>query len=135
MRHQLIGNLPGEHGLEPASDVDGRQFLALPLVVRLQLRAFQLEVGFFGVGLRVHRHVFTRRHRHRSGDQAGDPRHHHVAVRRMGGCHTEHQAGRREDAIVGAQYRRAQPGDASGAVPFSLAYRHSLSATLTRACR
>jgi hypothetical protein len=45
MRHQLLGNLFGEFAIEPASDVDRRQFLVLARVVCLQFRAFQLEVG------------------------------------------------------------------------------------------
>jgi hypothetical protein len=51
MGHELLGNLFGEGGIEPASDVDRRQFLVLAYVVVLQLRAFQLEVGLFGIRL------------------------------------------------------------------------------------
>ena len=102
MGHQLVGNLFGERGIEPASHVDRRQFLVLALVVRLQFRAFQLEVGLLGVRLRVHRHVFACRHRHRPGNQAGDPRDHHVAVSRMRRRHTEHQTRRRKDPVVRA---------------------------------
>jgi hypothetical protein len=43
--HQLLGNLFGERGIEPALDVDRDQFLVLALVVCLQFRTFQLEVG------------------------------------------------------------------------------------------
>jgi hypothetical protein len=51
VRHQLLGNLFGELGIEPARDVDGRQFPVLAHVIGPQFRAFQLEVGLFGVCL------------------------------------------------------------------------------------
>jgi hypothetical protein len=68
MGHQLLGNLLGELGIKPATDVDRRQFLVLALVVCLQFRAFQLEVGQFRVCLGVHRHILACRHRHRPRD-------------------------------------------------------------------
>ena len=80
MSHQLLSHLPGERRLQPASDVDRRQLLALAFVVGLQFRALKLEVGLFGIRLRVHRNVFTRRHGHSAGDQAGDPRDHYAAM-------------------------------------------------------
>jgi len=49
MGHQLVGNLRGERGIEPASHVDRRQFLTLAGVVSLQFGAFQIEVGLLGV--------------------------------------------------------------------------------------
>ena len=102
MSHQLRGNLSGKRGIEPASDVDRREFPALANVVGLQLRTFQLEVGLLGVRLGVHRHVFTCRHRHCPGDQAGDPRDHHIAVSRVRGCDPEDQARGRKDPVVRA---------------------------------
>jgi hypothetical protein len=122
--HQLLGHLFGELGIEPASDIDRRQFPVLAHVIGPQFRAFQLEVGLFGVCLRVHGHVFARGHRHRPGHQAGDTRHHYVAVTGMRRRDTEHQARRRKDPVVGAQHRRAQPADACGAVLFRLGLRH-----------
>ena len=65
-----------------------------------------------GVGLRAHRDVFTGRHRHGAGHQAGHPRDQHVARRGGGGGDAHDQARRRDDAVVGAQHRRAQPADA-----------------------
>jgi hypothetical protein len=49
--HQLLGNLFGELGIEPPSDVDRRQFPVLARVIGLQFPAFQLEIGLFGVCL------------------------------------------------------------------------------------
>ena len=131
MRHQLPGDLFGESGIEPASDIDRRQFLVLAHVVVFQFPALQLEVGLFGIRLRVHRHVFARGHRHRPGDQAGHPRDHHVAVSRMRRRHSQHQTRRRKDPVVGAQDRRAQPAHARAAVPFRLRYRHSSRSALS----
>jgi hypothetical protein len=67
------------------------------------------------------RHVLAGRHRHGTGHQPCDPGHQDVAVTRPGGRDTEHQAGRRHDAVVGAEYRGAQPADAVGAVAFGMA--------------
>ena len=65
MGHQLLGDLFRERRIESASDVDCHQFLVLALVVCFEFRAFQLEFGLFGIGLRVDRHVLTGSHRHR----------------------------------------------------------------------
>jgi len=51
MGHQLLGDLIGEGTIEPASDVDRRQFLVLTLVVFFEFRAFKVEVGLFDVRL------------------------------------------------------------------------------------
>jgi hypothetical protein len=51
MRHQLLSNLLGEGAVQPAGNIDCRQFLVLARAVAFQFRALQLEVGLFGVGL------------------------------------------------------------------------------------
>jgi hypothetical protein len=51
MGHQLLGNLFRERSFQPASDVDCHQFLVLALVVCLEFRALNGEVGLFGVCL------------------------------------------------------------------------------------
>jgi hypothetical protein len=84
MRHQLVGDLFGERGFETASDVDRRQFLVLARVVLLQFRTFQLEVGLFGVCL------------------PATPATMYAGVRRVRGCHAQHQTGRRENPVVRA---------------------------------
>lgn len=100
--HELVGNLFGELAIEPASHVDRGQFFMFSRVVRLQFGAFQLEIGFLGVRLRMHRDILSGRHRHRACNQAGDARDHYAAVIGMRRRHTEHQTGSREDAIVRA---------------------------------
>jgi hypothetical protein len=67
------------------------------------------------------RYILAGRHRHGTGHQPGDPGHEDIAVTRPGGCDTQHQAGRRHDAIVRAQHRGAQPADAIGAMAFGVA--------------
>ena len=53
----------------------------------------------------------------RPGDQ-------YVAVSCISHCNTQHQARGGDDAIVGAQYRGAEPTDAFSAVSFQVAWRH-----------
>jgi hypothetical protein len=48
-------------------------------------------------------------------------------VSRMRRRHTQHQTRRREDPVVRAQDRRAQPPNPCAEVSFRLRYRHSLS--------
>jgi hypothetical protein len=73
MGHQLLGNLFGELGIEPATNLDRHQFLVLALVVCIQFRAFQLEVGLFGVCLGMHRNILACRHRNRPATMPATP--------------------------------------------------------------
>jgi hypothetical protein len=93
-------------------------------VVVLQFRAFQFEIGLLGICLRVDRHIFPRRHGDGSGYQAGNSREHYAVVSGMRRRHTQYQASRRKDPVVGAQYRRSQPANAPAAVPFLLVSAH-----------
>lgn len=124
MRHELRGDLFRERRLKPTSDVDFRQLLMLTSVVCFEFLAFQLKFGLFRVGLRVHRDVLTCSHRHRSGDQPCDARDQDVVVSAMRSCDSEHEAGRRKDAIVGTQYGRSEPADTRYAVLLFRLYRH-----------
>lgn len=81
-----------------------------------QLRPFARQIGLFRVGLRTDRYIFAGRHRHRTRDQSCDPRHKHVVCCRRGGGDAHDRAGSRNDAVIGAQYGRAQPTDARDAV-------------------
>ena len=122
--HQLLGNLLRERVGDAAADVDRRQLPPLALIVGGKFTALQVERGLFGIGLRADRNVLARRHRHRARDEAGDPRDHHAGMRRMRRRDPEHQACGRNDAIVGAQHRRAQPADAVRAMSFAVAGWH-----------
>src|ERR1019366_10469930 len=116
--HELFGDLLGQRPIKPAADVDGRQFRVFPLVVCLELGAFALEVGLFGVGLRVDGHVLSGSHRHGSGDETGDAGDQYTGVSGVRGGDTEHQTGGGKDAVVGTQHGGAQPANASDVVAF-----------------
>ena len=88
MRHELIGDFLRQHWIESSSDVDRCQFAAFARIVRLEFFALAIEVGLFGIRLRVDRHILARGHRHGAGYQPGDSRHHDVAMCRMCGGNT-----------------------------------------------
>jgi len=108
MRHELVGDLFASAG---ASRVlrDRRQFVALALLVRLDLLALALESAFSVVCLRVDGH--TRRQPSTSLRQPGrqlQQSEHWRGCMRSG--YTEHQTRGRNDAIIRAQHRaRSQP--------------------------
>ena len=51
MDHQLLGDLLRKRRIEPTSDVDCHELLALTRVVGFELRALELELREFGVCL------------------------------------------------------------------------------------
>jgi hypothetical protein len=53
-RHELVGNLFREVGIEAATNVDLGQFFMLTLVVRPELGDLALDIGLLCVGLGVH---------------------------------------------------------------------------------
>ncbi len=118
VEHELCGHLARQFRFESALDIDACQFALLGHRVGLQFEAFARQIGCFGVGLRMHRHVFAGRHRHRTCHQAGHSRHQDGAVAGTGSCHPEYEAGGRHDAVVGPQHGSPQPADAVSTVPF-----------------
>jgi len=96
----------------------------LALVVCFEFLALKIEIGLLDIRLRVDRHVLAGGHGHRSSYQPGHSCDNDVAMIRMRCRHAQHQARGREDPVVRAQYRRAQPATAFRAVYFLLAYRH-----------
>jgi hypothetical protein len=67
--HELVCDLFRSRGVEAASNVNHRQFLAFALVVCSDMSStLTRKVGLFGVCLRVHGYELTRSHRHRPGD-------------------------------------------------------------------
>ena len=84
-----------------------------PFVISREFGAFQLHVGMFGVGLRVHGDVLSGRHRHGAGDQAGGPGDQDTAMRPMRGRDAQHKARCGNETIVRAHDRGAQPPDAA----------------------
>jgi hypothetical protein len=77
MRHQLLGNLYGEFGIQPASHIDRDQFLALIVCLQFGLSVSACECT-----------------------EPAPPRGHHATVSRMRGCDTEHCTGGRKDSVV-----------------------------------
>jgi len=78
-----------------------------------------------GVCLRVDRHVLTGSHRHCPCNHTGDSRDQYAVAIPMRSRDSQHQTCRSNYAVVRAQYRRSQPTNASCAVSFFVASRHS----------
>ena len=123
--HERHGHLLREGGIEAALLIDRGEFLVLAFAVGLQFAPFQREGRLLRIGLRAHRHVFPGGHRHGPGHEPCDAGHHHVAARRVGRRHAEHEACGGHDPVVGAQYRGAEPADAAGAMRFPVAQVHA----------
>src|ERR1700722_15534609 len=124
MGHGVVGDLSRERRIEAATNVDRHQFLVLALVICFEFGALTLKFGLFGAFLRVDRNVLTGGHRHSPRDQARDPRDQYVAASSMRSRDTQYETRCRKDAVVRAQYRRAQPADAFCAVSFFAAHWH-----------
>lgn len=109
--HELPGYLYGERRVQPASGINRRQFTALALLVGSEFPALASEIGLFAVRLRVHGYMLAGGHGHGAGHQARDPRGQHIAARGMRRRDAEDEACRRDDAVIGTQYRRPQPAN------------------------
>jgi len=118
--HELGGHLPGQFGVQPAPGVDGAEFTVFGGRVGIELGLLAGQVGPLGVGLRMHRHILARGHRHGARDQPGDPGQQDAAVVGASRRHTQHQAGGGDDAVVGAEHGGAKPADAVGSVAFGV---------------
>jgi hypothetical protein len=119
--HQLHSDLFGQGRIQPAANVDRREFFVFTFAVGMQFMALFLQFGVLAIGLGVHRHVFARRHRHRPGNQPGAASHQDSGVTGMRRRHAEHQAGGRDDAVIRAEYGRAQPANMAGAMSLGMA--------------
>ena len=94
VRHELLGHLLCQRGIQAPAHINAGQLAHLGGGVGGQFAALALKVGFFGAGLRVHRHVFARRHRHGPGHQPGHRRHQNGGLaglrrRHAQGLHTD----------------------------------------------
>ena len=107
MRHELFCDLFGKRVIKAATDIDRCQFPTLACVVHFEFCALALEVGLFGIGLRMHGHILARRHRHGARDQSGDSGDQYAAVRSVCGRNAQHQARGRNDTVIRAQDRSA----------------------------
>ena len=103
MRHELFGDLPGQRRIEPAALVDSRKLLMLAGIVRVEFLPFAIDVGLLGISLRVDRHIFAGRHRHRACHQARNAGDQDILLADIRGGDPEDQACRRHDAVIGAE--------------------------------
>ena len=106
LRHELVRHLQGEVVIEAASDVDSREFLPLRGWVLFEFASLPCEVGLLGVRLGTDRYVLAGSHRHRPGDQTGCTGDEDLPGGRRGGGDADDQAGRGDEAVVGAEHRR-----------------------------
>src|SRR5450755_3415431 len=125
VRHQLVRDLSGKCRIKAATDIDRRQFLAFARIVSLEFLAFTLDIGLLRVGLRVHRDIFSGSHRHRTGRKPRNSGEQHVAATCMRRCDAKNEACRGYNAVVRAQNGSAEPANACGAMPFSMAFNHT----------
>ena len=119
-RHQLLRHLLRQIRLQPACGVDGGKFTLLCGRIFQKLGLLARQIGFFGIGLRVNRHVLASGHRHRPSHQARHTRYQNAVL--AGACCRDayDKAGGRHDAIVSPQDGSAQPADAVDAVIFTV---------------
>jgi len=106
---QLFGDLPGQTRLQALGLIDTRQLHRLGLRGSGKLAPLECEHRLLGIALATDRHVLPRRHRQRPGEQ---PRQARGKDRRPGRGRTgyaDDQARRRDDSVVRAQDRGAQP--------------------------
>ena len=122
LRHKLLGDLCRESRCEPAINVDLRQLAHLGPRLLIERALFSLKVGGFRIGLRADRDVFARRHRHRACRPAGEGGGEDLPAARRGGGDADHEARRRDDAVIGPQHGRPQPSDAMDEM--FLGFRH-----------
>ncbi len=109
---ELFGYLPGQCRFQATVAVDRGQLFQLAVRVVAQFALLHRQVGCFGVGLGLHRHILAGSHGHRAGYGAGHAGGQNGCSRGAAGRHANHQPGHRDDAIVGAQHGGAQPADA-----------------------
>ncbi len=110
--HQLLGDMPGQAGLQALGFIDLRQLVGLRLRRLGEHAALQREHRPLSVTLAAHGDVLSGCHGQRPGEQPRQARSQDRRPGRRGPSHADHQAGRRDDPVVGAQDGGAQPVEA-----------------------
>jgi hypothetical protein len=111
-RHELLGDLLGQGGRQPALDIDRRKLLLLRRAVRGQLPTLALEIGSLRVRLRADRDVLASRHGRRARDEAGNPCDEHSRPTGLGRRDADQQTRRGDNPIVGPEHRGSEPANA-----------------------
>src|SRR5260370_6527328 len=124
MRHELGGNLPRKIHIESSPYIDFSQFAALADEVDIEFGALLCQSRGFGVRLRIHGNVFSRRHRHRAGDHCCGAAEQDSGVRGVRSGNAQDQTGSRDDAVVRAQNAGAQPANPAQTVTFMTVRTH-----------
>ena len=107
--------------------VDPCELILLGFGLGRELVPLSIEIGALGVGLRAHRHVFAGCHGEGAGDESGYAGEQHVVSRRIRGGDADDETGRRHDAIVGPEDRRAQPANPLTSMTLAMCHAtHSL---------
>ncbi|MBB5502339.1 hypothetical protein HDG37_006575 [Paraburkholderia sp. MM5384-R2] len=99
----------GKRHIETAPHVNRGQLSMLARAIRIELRLFFGERCCFGIRLRRDGYVLACRHRHRAGYQSRQAGQRQVAVLGVRGRDADYQTCRRNDAVVCARHRGAQP--------------------------
>jgi hypothetical protein len=132
LRHELLGHLGRERGFEAAGHVDSSQLRPLGRLVGGELGPLALEIGALRVGLRADRDVFAGRHRHRAGHEPRHRRDEDRRRRRPRRGDADDEARGRDEAVVRAEDRRAEPADPLGAMEFRVTPHLMLSISASR---
>ena len=111
-RRQLLRDLPRKRLVDATLDVDFGKFIQLVRRILAQLRALAREIRLFGVGLRADRHILAGRHRHGPRHQACDTGDQDIVLLRRCRGNADDQARGRDNTVVSAEHRGAQPADA-----------------------
>ena len=118
----------GELGVQPAPHVNGCQLGQFTRAIGGQLVSLARDVGLLGIGLRTHRHIFARRHRHGASDQTSHAGYQNGTLAGAGSRYAQDQTGGGDNAVIGTQHGGAQPAYVLGPVVFRLNAGHGLLA-------
>ena len=118
--HQCLRDFGGKRVGQAAAAVDFGQFFQFGIEVGFQLVAFFVQIGFFRVRLAGYGNIFPRRHRDRTADKGGDARQQQGLEIGGGSRDARQQRSGGNQAVVRAQYARAQPVVAVAEMAFAV---------------